>query len=236
MGILIKKGSLGTFSGRVGSLVVSKWRDKTVAKDPPGKRKKKRKVKGETPPKQEQSLRLGLVTHFLSPFKEYIRIGLERKTRKNPAFQTAVERNLKKAVLGKYPNFTINYQKAIFSEGDLDMAWGTTLELTGPMALRITWEVPETSKIKLTGRDEACCMLYSEKKQKLVTLTGETAYRGDFEMRANFSQLFLGHTLHAWIFFVSPDGKSVSNTRYAGTVQVPEKKVAAPAIQETLPT
>lgn len=230
MGI-VRKGSLGAISGKVGNVVVSKWRGKDVAKKPVAKRKKKKNAK----PPLEQNVRLGLVTHFLSPFSDYIKIGLEKKTRKNPAFQTAVEETLKNAVTGKHPDFKINYKAVIFSKGDLDMAWGTRFELIGTHKVRMVWEVPETSKIKLTGGEIAYCMVYSENQHRLLYMTGKTAYRADLEMNATFADVYHGHTLHAWIFFGSPNGKSVSNTRYAGSVVVPEKELPVPAEQQPLP-
>jgi hypothetical protein len=218
MAIITKKGPAGTLSGQVGGIVVTTWRDKHVGKIAPGKRRKK---KGTQP--LDQNLRLGMMTNFLSPFKKQIKIGFEKKTNKYPAFQIAVEYNLKHAVTGEYPNFEIDYSKAVFSQGALDMAWAGKIVLTGDHELLVTWEVPETSKIKITGKDTLHMMLYSKKRNKLVNFGKVMATRGDLQFKEYFSQLYYGETLHAWIFFSSPDGRSVSNSRYIGTIEIPAR-------------
>lgn len=230
MGILVKKGSIGSVSGTVGNVVVSKWRGKDVVRKPKTKRSKKKKK-----PEQEQNIRLSTVTHFLSRFKDEIRIGFEKKIRKDPAFQTAVKRNLKDAVLGEHPPFRMNYKKVIFSDGELDMAWGAKIELTSTLDVHVVWEVPETSRIKITGQDVVCLVLYNENKHRVLNLSDKGWKRSDFEITTPLGNLYHGHTFHAWIFFVSPDGKSVSNTRYIGSVQVPEKVSDDPSAQQDLP-
>ncbi|MET1055138.1 MAG: DUF6266 family protein [Pedobacter sp.] len=223
MAVIIQKGPIGTLKGKVGNVVVGKWRAKDVAKQKPAKMHKKKKK-----PQSDQNLRLGLVTHFLSPFSAYVKIGFEKKTNKNPGFQTAVEHNLKHVVIGEFPEYKIDYKKAVFSNGELDMAWGAKIALNGTDEIHVTWEVPETSKIRITGSDVVCLMLYSEEQSRLLYLGKKTYVRADLELTENFADIYHGNNLHGWLFFASPDGKSVSNTRYIGSVKVPEKE-AAPA-------
>jgi hypothetical protein len=219
MAIITKKGLAGKLSGKVGNAVVTTWRGKDILKDAPGRRTKDKKK-----PKSEQSLRLGLVTNFLSHFREYVKIGFEKKNGKNPGFQVAVAYNLKYAVTGAYPDFKINYKKVSLSAGELDMAWGTTLTLLEGNEIRVTWEVPDTSKIKLTGQDKACFILYSEKRNRVSQVSKKTYTRADFEMKADLPTAFKDGTFHCWIFFIGVDGKSVSNTRYLGAVELSGKK------------
>jgi len=219
MAIITKKGPAGAMSGQIGGLVVTRWRDTNVGKSTPGKRKKKIDQQLSA-----QNLRLGLVTKFLSPFKQHIKIGFDKKTNKNPGFQTAVEYNLKHAVTGEYPDFAIDYRKAVFSQGPLDMAWAAKIVLTGDHEILVTWEVPETSKIKVTGNDVCHIMLYSNKGPRLVHLGKLYVTRGDLQLSSAFSMNYYGETLHAWIFFSSPDNKAVSNSRYIGAIEIPEKE------------
>lgn len=224
MAIITKKGPIGSVKGKIGNLVVAKWRAKDVVKQTPTK-----KLNKKNRPKSEQNQKLGTVTHFLSSFKKYIQVGFEKKTNKNPAFQTAVEHNLKHAVTGENPDYKIDYKKAVFSQGELDMAWGTTLVLQGTDEIHVTWEVPETSKLKVTGNELVMFILYSETKDRALYLGKKTFKRADLELTAAFADLYHGNVLHGWLFFASVDGKSVSNTRYIGSVQVPEKEIAVAA-------
>ncbi|SEA76114.1 DUF6266 family protein [Pedobacter hartonius] len=219
MAIITKKGPAGAMSGQIGGVVVTRWRGTDVGKSTPGKRRKK---KDRQP--LEQNLRLKLVTKFLSPFKQHIKIGFDKKTSKNPGFQTAVEYNLKHAVAGVYPDFEIDYRKAVFSQGALDMAWAAKIVLRGDHEILVTWEVPETSKIKVTGNDGCHVMLYSNKRHGLVDLGKLYVTRKDLQFSSVFSMNYYGETLQAWIFFSSPDNGAVSNTRYIGSIEIPEKE------------
>lgn len=230
MAIIVKKGALGTLSGKIGGVVATKWLDIDVGKKTPTKKKKK---KGQ--PKSDQSERLGMMTHFLSPFKKPIRIGFKKKKSKNPPFQTAVEHNLTHAVIGEYPKYKIDCSKIAFSKGSLDMAWGARFELTGTCDYYVKWEVPETSNIRITGSDSVFLLIYSENKGQLLNLGNKIHTRAELEIRDSFADIFHGHILHAWIFFSSKDGNANSRTRYIGAVQVPEKEEQKPSEEEALP-
>jgi|GEM_PF-1191413 len=224
MAIVDKQSPLGSMTGKIGDLVLSKWKKLQVSKQAPVKKRKKKKKKGE--PQSDQAERLGMVTHFLSPFKEYIALGFKNKNSKNPAFQTAVEYNLAHAVTGAYPEYKIDVKKVAFSKGSLDMAWGAKFGLIDSCHLYVSWEVPETSNLRTASQEIAVLIVYSEEKERVLNIGHELHTRADLEINEEFADIYHGHTLQAWIFFCSADGKASSRTRYIGSVRVPEKPAA----------
>jgi len=214
MGIIVKKGAVGTINGKTGNVVTTKWRNKDVVKSTPRKQNKKKDAQP-----QPQNLKLGLMSKMLSKFKKQIKIGFNKKTNKLPGFQMAMEYNIEHAIKGEHPNFEIDYEKVIFSRGCGDIAWGGSLTLLEDNDFLLTWETAPTSSLKKNGKDILQVMVWEStnglsEKYKESTVTRDALST----VRALQTTLVPG-TVHVWIFFSSPDGKTVSNTRYMGSLQ-----------------
>ena len=69
---LYEPGALGEFNGRVGRVIVYRWRHLKIGRAMPGKRKRKKKG---TKSQQAQRSRLGLISSYLSLFVRPIRNG-----------------------------------------------------------------------------------------------------------------------------------------------------------------
>jgi len=214
MGKIIKKSALGTIKGKVGRVVVNKWRKIDVVKSAPGKRTKERIT-----PLPDQNLRLPLVSHFLSIFKSDIRIGFYKKDGRIPPFQAAVQYNLQHAVAGESPDFKIDYSKVVLSKGNLEMVWSEAIFLDENKKLHISWEIPSTSKLKLVGMDTARIIIYDHTLEK--DLTASKTVRQDLYTVRDL-KFFSGHTLYVWLFFTSTDPAAVSNSQYLGTITIPK--------------
>jgi len=214
MGKIVKKSALGTIKGKVGRLVVNKWRKIDVVKSAPGKR-----IKERITPLPDQSLRLSLVSHFLSRFKSDIRIGFYKKNNRIPPFQAAVQYNLQHAVAGESPDFKIDYSKVVLSKGNLEMVWSEAIFLDENKMLHISWEIPSTSKLKVVGMDTTHIIIYSHTLEK--DLNAPDTVRQDL-YAARDLKFFSGHTIYIWLFFTSTDHAAVSNSQYLGTVTVPK--------------
>jgi hypothetical protein len=74
----------------------------------------------------------------------------------------------------------------------------------------------EHANKKLIGRDTAHILLYDVSKGTALNHK-VFAERIDLEWTVTLNEGYIGHLFYAWIFFVSPDGKSVSNTDYIGS-------------------
>ena len=214
MGIIVKKGAVGTINGKTGNVVTTKWRNKDVVKSTPRKQNKKKDAQP-----QPQNLKLGLMSKMLSKFKRQIKIGFDKKTNKLPGFQMAMEYNIAHAIKGENPNFDIDYEKVIFSRGSGDIAWGGSLTLLEDNDFLLTWETAPTSNLKKNGQDLLHVMVWESTKRQGAIYTAPTARRADLSTVRVIPGTLIPGTIHVWIFFSSPDGKTVSNTRYMGSLQ-----------------
>jgi hypothetical protein len=108
-------------------------------------------------------------------------------------------------------------KKIIFSKGNGEPVWSGKAVLVHENEIRITWEIPGTANLKVIGNDQAKVVIYNETNDTAVNLS-RTATRLDLSLTLMIPDAYIGHKLHLWMFFASPDGKSVSNTDYIGSV------------------
>jgi hypothetical protein len=102
----IEKGFLGGFNGIVGTAVGSKWKDKSVIKSRPPKKR-------TMPPTQlqiVQQAKFALIIDFLRPIRTLLNQTYKKSAAgdmsgHNKAFSTNTD-----AVTGVYPNLAIDYQ------------------------------------------------------------------------------------------------------------------------------
>ena len=212
MARVAKIGPLGNLRGKVGEGVASKWRSLTVIKSLPAKRTKKQREK-----RLSQQMSLPLVSGFLGNFVHEIKIGFHNKQAKLPPFQAAVKYNYERALLGTSPDFSIDYKKVVFSLGDREIAWAGKVVAEGNGA-RISWEIPQTSKIKLIGEDIANLVIFNATKDLRPGYEWQLSTRADLSFYIRIQRGSWGDHLHFWLFFTSPDGKTRSNSQYMGSI------------------
>ena len=212
MARVAKIGPLGNLRGKVGEGVASKWRSLTVIKSLPAKRTKKQRKK-----RLSQQLSLPLISGFLGNFVHEIKIGFHNKQAKLPPFQAAVKYNYERALLGTSPDFSIDYKKVVFSLGDREIAWAGKVVAEGNGA-RISWEIPQTSKIKLIGEDIANLVIFNATKDLRPGYEWQLSTRADLSFYIRIQRGSWGDHLHFWLFFTSPDGKTRSNSQYMGSI------------------
>ncbi|CAM4170535.1 hypothetical protein SAMN06265348_105370 [Pedobacter westerhofensis] len=204
---VFRKGFLGGFKGKLGPGVGTTWRNLDVLKSRSTKTIEKDKL-------LPQNFRLDVLSRFLGPFKPFIRIGFYHKKNKDSPFNRAMHYNWHRAVKGKAPNFVIDYSKIILSRGDREPVWSGNLITVQEDQISITWEVTEAAKMRIIGNDRAIVLIYNDRAEKVQSF--KTAIRSDLAVRIDLPlALRLGNS-HIWMFFLSPDGRHVSNSEYIG--------------------
>ena len=204
-----RKGILGGYSGTAGPATGTRWRGKDVLKGRSNKKIEKEDL-------QPQNFKLTVMSKFLGHFSALIRIGFHHKNKKETPYNRAMKYNLEHAITDKAPDYEINYRKILFSKGNREPAWSAKAVLEQENQIRISWEIPETAKIKLIGNDLARIVIYNETRED--SRFSATAIRSDLSVAVTIPTAFVGNKFHLWMFFVSPDGKSVSNSDYIGQV------------------
>jgi len=203
-------GAIGTFSGKVGSIIGSSWRDIHYMRGLPKKR-----TKPFTEAQLAQQLRFTLMGKFLLPLKGLFEIGLAKAyTGESTLFNQAMAQNLP-AVMGSYPDFAIDYSKVKLSKGGLLKPRGVTLAAS-EHEVTVNWR---TSVSSFNGKadDDIYILLYDPDLEVFYT-TDEVVQRSAGQAAIAVDDDTVGHTAEAWLFCVSRDGAQISNTVYGGSV------------------
>ena len=199
----IKKGILGGFSGKVGTVVGANWKRIAYMRSLPQNVKNPR-----TLAQQRQRSKFSLVVALLKPMLPFLRIGWKFYTGRQSAFNAATSYALANAVTGTFPDFQIDHAKVLTSRGNLPpIANATAQSATGTLTL--TWQnnsgvgsAQETDQLHIVvlnpAKDTALIVEGDNRSQETQIITIPTAWNGD--------------KAHIYLSFISDDAKEVSNS------------------------
>lgn len=205
-----KKGILGFFRGTVGTVVGAVWNGVHYMRSLPD-------VGDDNPTPAQLNVRakMSLVTKFMKRLKTLINVGYQDFTRGITPMNAATSYHLKNAVTGTTAlDYTIDYSKVIFSVGDLLEANNAVVAITAAAKLDFSW-VNDAPVGGTAGTDRATVLAYNTDKDKFATLTSAAA-RSAAAYVLQLPPDWSGDQVHAWISFVSTNGKEVSNSTYIG--------------------
>jgi len=206
----IKRGILGSFSGKIGPIVGGSWKGIAYIREVSQKTPKERS-KAQIAIQQKMKFINGL----LIPFHPYINVGFANNAVQKTEISAAFSLNYHSAFLGTYPNLTIDYSKLILSVGTLPMIKNITMELPDNQTLKLTWL---QNNIKPASFDDQLMLiLYNQELHKTDGLIGGFK-RTDEKFIFNFNPQFAGKTLQVYVSMVSIDRKRIANSIYLGTL------------------
>lgn len=210
-----KKGILGFFRGTVGTVVGSVWNGIHYMKSLPD-------VGDDNPTPAQLNVRakLSLVTKFMKRLKALINVGYQDFTRGITPMNAATSYHLKNAVTGTSSlNYAIDYSKVIFSVGDLPEAKTPLIATAVASQLAFSWIDDTLPSDSISGTHRATVLAYSIEKDKFTTFPSAVPRSAEtyvLQLPLDWS----GDEVHAWIAFVSINGKEVSNSTYIGQITI----------------
>jgi hypothetical protein len=210
----IINGILGGVSGLVGTVVGAVVRGVATIRSRP-----KKSTKAPVASQLNQRTKFGLAGSFIRSLNKIVNLGYQSYTSRMSASNAAIQDMLDNAITGVSPNYKIDFAKVTLSKGNLNDS--PTMQLLTPVAgskFVITWNPAELGEAEalLHGDDEAVFVLYDEQSNRFVTSI-RSALRKTGKKEIDLPFIFAGHKLHAWAFFTSPNGKSVSDSQYLGS-------------------
>jgi len=204
----IRNGGNGAFSGKAGSFIGSSWRDINYIKGLP-----KISSKPKTLKQLEQQAKFAAAIRFLQPVKDLLNIGFGRqKQGKASGYNMAVKHVLDHAITGAYPDYGIDYSKAMFSKGGIAAPVAPTVTAEAAN-LVLTWS-GDLNPHNAFADDEVTVLIFDPVNN--LYLSGPSGIlRPAGEMTISIPAAYLGNTVHVYMFFMSRGGK-LSNSAYAG--------------------
>jgi hypothetical protein len=207
----INKGILGGFSGKVGTVVGGSWKGIDYM------RSKSNRRNFEPSEKQlEQQLRFATTMHFLQPMSALLNVTFASFAVKMTGMNSAFAYNINNAIAGAYPNFTIAYNLALVSRGDLPNALAPAVTSGAGSVLTFSW-TDNSGVGSARATDEAIFVAYCPTLKQAIYTGGavRSALTGDLNVTP-----FSGLAVETYITFLSDTGKSSATSIFTGEVTV----------------
>ena len=204
----IKKGVLGGFSGKVGSVVGASWKGIDYIRSLPASVKNPR-TEGQV----TQRTKFTVALEFLRPIIAYLNVGFKPYASKQSPYNAAMSYNVSNAVTGTFPDFEMDYPNALVSKGSLLGAEDASAT-TAAGSISFAWtDNSEVSNALST--DKAMPLAFNISKGQAVFKTNgaERSTEADtLTIPANWS----GDDVEVYLGFVSNDGLLVASSVYLG--------------------
>jgi Family of unknown function (DUF6266) len=210
MGKLLQ-GINGPFSGKVGPVVGYMLNNQAVIRSLPGRSKKPL-----TPKQIHQRKKFALMNDFLKQLQLLLDLTFANVAVNMTGYNKAFSYNVMNAIRGFYPDISIDYKMVLLGRGDLpNVASTNTVPAEGKLEFRWT-DNSGTGKAKAT--DKAFAAVYNEELNDWeYELNLSTRSEGVCVLDAS---LLKGKAVHAYLGFITEDGKDVTDTLYTGMVDL----------------
>ncbi|MBC8033936.1 MAG: hypothetical protein H7Y03_07305 [Chitinophagaceae bacterium] len=206
-----KSGILGGFSGKVGTVVGSRWRGIDYMRS-----RSTSTRKAGTPLQIEQRAKFARALRFVQSMLDLIKIGFREQAKGMTEMNSALAYTLKNAITGTLPDFTIAYNAVLVTRGSLPN--GLTPLATPGAAGNINFSWVDNSRIgKALPSDQAILVAFCEElgQSVYVIAAARSAQAGVLNVPG-----FSGKTVQTWISFISETRKDVAQSIFTGEVVV----------------
>jgi len=208
----IKKGILGGFSGKVGTVVGASWNTISYMRSLPQKVKNPR-----TLGQRSQRSKFSLALKLLQPMTAFLRTGWKLYANKQTPFNAAMSYTLANAITGNYPNYAIDTSKVLVSRGALATAANGAATATGGN-IKFSWS--DNSGIGSAKQtDKALIAILNQTKGEAIT-NDAGAERTTGTQTVVLPADWSGNSVETYLGFISEDGKEVANSVYLGSVAI----------------
>jgi hypothetical protein len=208
----IKKGILGGFSGKVGTVVGASWKGIAYMRSLPQHVKNPR-TEGQV----SQRTKFALVLSLLKPMTTFLRTGWKLYAHKQSPFNAATSYTLANAIIGTYPDYEIDPSKVLVSRGSLTPAANASAATIGG-SIEFSWD--DNSGVGSAKQtDKALIAIVNAAKGEAITDTAG-AERTAGSQTVALPTDWDGDTVEVYLGFVSEDNREVSNSVYLGAIEV----------------
>lgn len=209
----INQGILGGVSGQVGNVIGGTWKGIDYLRIKPSS-----VANPKTPDQVDQRTKFVTVLRFLQPMTEFLKTGFKKYASGMTQFNSAMSYNLKNAITGTYPNYSIDYPNALVSRGNLAGGENGAAASTNPAEVDVSWD-DNSGSGGAQATDKALIVILNQTKGEAVYTTAGAARSATAET-LNVPSNFTGDDVEVFLGFISEDGTKVSNSSYLGSVTV----------------
>lgn len=209
----IPQGAYGAMIGKTGNLVGGSWKGIDYVRIMPAS-----VSNPQTQPQMEQRQKFSLAMGVMQPMSQFLRTGFKLFAIRMTAFNAAFSHNIKNAIAGAYPNFTIDYPNVRVAQGELAPALNAVAAAGAAGTAVYTWD-DNSTEIGAAATDKTLIVIYNAVKHQAVTVS-ELAERATGTQTVTVPDSWSGDTVQCYLAFQNLLGTSVANSAYAGAVVI----------------
>jgi hypothetical protein len=208
----IKKGILGGFSGKVGTVVGASWKGIAYMRSLPQKVRNPR-----TEPQRMQRSKFAVTMKYLRPMTGLLRMGWKMYAHRQSPINAAMSYTIDNAITGAYPNYAIDPSRVLISRGSLAPAANASATPASG-AVTFDWDDNSGSSTAKQTDKALLAVVNPDKSEAVFDTTGAT--RSETTLSVILPTDWMGASVEAYIGFISDDGKEVANSVYLGSIAV----------------
>ena len=208
---IISQGILGGVSGKIGNVIGGSWKGIDYLRIMPAS-----VANPKTPAQMDQRSKFVTVIKFLQPMVDFLRVGFKLYAVKMTQFNNAMSYNLKNAITGAYPDYTIDFSKALVSRGSLAGASEANVASVSATEMTLSW-ADNTGTGGALATDKSLLLAYDTNTGTVVYNTAGAARSVGAQSLTVPAELS-GGTFETFLGFISEDGALVANSVYVGSI------------------
>jgi hypothetical protein len=208
----IRKGILGGFSGKVGTVIGANWKGGTYMRSLPQKGKK-----SDSLAQRSQRTKFAITINLLQPLTSLLRVGWKLYAHNRSAINAAMAYTIANAVTGNYPDYQIDPGKVLVSRGALTPATNAMAAFsTGK--IDIVWDDNSGYDSAKATDKTLIAILNFDKRTAITQSDGVERFTGVQNIAIPVE--WAGDEVHTYMGFISEDGKEVANSLYLGKIKL----------------
>jgi hypothetical protein len=204
------KGPLGGFSGSIGPVVGSSWKELDVMKSQPGPR-----TGAPTQAQVDQQAKFALAGDFMNDVKKLLALTMPDSGNMT-GFNIFLQQVLQDAITGTSNAWKLDYSKVQLSIGDLGNAFGYSIASAATGKIAWTWQAD--AGLQDDPTDKAILVVYSPDLGRAAYTTAGAARSAGTDSLTIAA--FSGKPVQTWLSFISADGKEIADSVFTGQVTV----------------
>lgn len=210
---LYKQGILGSFMGKIGSVIGSSWRGIHYMRVVPAY-----VSNPQTPAQTMQRAKFALAFEFLKPIIAFLRISFKHAAVEMSEINAAMSHAILNAIDGEYPDFVVDPENILVSTGPLMAVSAATATAVTSAGVEVTWEDNSGTGNAQAGDIATLCVVNPEKED--IDVLMEAGVRSDGTAEIEVPESYIGDTVHVYLCFNTAEDGDWANSVFAGTVTV----------------
>jgi len=203
------KGILGSFSGKVGTVVGAYWRGKNVMRSLPRKSNK--------PPTDDQLLQrtiFTVVAKFLNPIKPIVGAYFGKPQGDKSPFNLATSYHIKEAVEEINDEIVMDFPRVLISRGDLVPVAGAGYSYAQPGQIDMVW-TNNSGQGNAKADDKLIVVIYAPAINTFAVYN-PAGDRATGQAALGYDAFFEGLDVYGWATFVSANNSLAATSVYLG--------------------